>query len=104
MSKKYTFTINDYKWTLMFVDVAELPEKTDGTTLYNERTILIRNDLNRITTGIVIRHELTHAILCTQGRWSQNNFNQEDVCEFVGFQLPTINRITKGILGTLGDE
>lgn len=97
-NKKIKITINDcYEWTVQLVDISELPNKTDGIALYNERKILVRNDLDIVTTRCVLRHELTHAILCCQGRWSQKHFNQEEVCEFVGFQLPIINKIMKKI-------
>ena len=89
--------ISDYDWSVCLVDKSELPTKTDGITLYNERRILVRNDLDKITTKCVITHEITHAILCCQGRWLQKTFTQEEVCEFVGFQLNTINKIMNKI-------
>jgi len=91
-------SIQGYKWTVSFVDVSELPKATDGTTLYNERRILIRNDLDEVTTECVLRHELTHAVLCIQGRWCQKTFTQEEMCEFIGFQIPTINKLVKKVL------
>ncbi len=93
-----TIKIQNYKWTVDFVPVDQLPRATDGITLYNERKILIRNDLDKVTTECILRHELTHAILCIQGRWIQKKFTQEEVCEFVGFQTPTINALVKEVL------
>ena len=89
--------INDYPWWVERVNVDDLPNKSDGITLYNERKILIRNDLDAITTECVLRHELTHAILCCQGRWSQKTFTQEEMCEFIAFQLPIINKLVEQI-------
>ena len=93
-----TIKIQNYKWAVDFVPVDQLPRTTDGITLYNERKILIRNDLDKVTTECILRHELTHAILCIQGRWIQKKFTQEEVCEFVGFQTPTINELVKEVL------
>lgn len=95
---KKRIKIYEFSWEVKFIDVKELPPKTDGVTLYNERIILIRNDLNAITTQCVLRHELTHAILCMQGRWMQKTFSQEEVCEFIAFNLPLIDKLQKEIL------
>ena len=96
--------INGYKWSIKFVDVEELPNQTDGVTKYNDRQILIRNDLDTTTTKCVLRHELTHAVLCTQGRWLQKKFTQEEVCEFVGFQLPTIYELSEKVMKGVKNE
>lgn len=98
MKKPATISIQNYKWKVEFVSVLDLPKESDGTTLYNERRILIRDDLDEVTTECILRHEITHAILCIQGRWSQTSFTQEEVCEFIGFQTPTINELVKEVL------
>ena len=98
MKSTSIISIQNYKWKIEFVSVLDLPKENDGITLYNERRILIRDDLDEVTTECVLRHEITHAILCVQGRWSQNSFTQEEVCEFIGFQTPTINELVKEVL------
>ena len=87
--------INGFKWTVYFVDISKLPEQSDGITMYNERKILVRKDLDKETTKCVLRHEITHAVLCTQGRWSQKTFKQEEMCEFIAFNLDLINKLVE---------
>lgn len=95
--KMKKFLIQNYEWKVDFVELHNMPTGSDGITLYNERKILIRNDLDRTTTACVLRHELTHAILCVQGRWNQKTFTQEELCEFIGFQAPTISQLVDKI-------
>jgi len=99
MRKETTIDIYGYKWKVRFVDVSEMEDKMDGHTFYNERLILIRNDLEEITSECVLRHELTHAILCIQGRWLQEHFTQEEMCEFIGFQTPLLNKLVAKVRG-----
>ena len=83
--------IYGYKFQVLFVDKDDERIKgNDGLVLYNEFLILVRNDLNKQMTGCVLRHELTHAIMCVQGRWSHTKLSQEDMCEFIGFHAPYI--------------
>ncbi len=76
-----------YDWEVLFVDKddKDLGKNIDGITLYNDMKILVRNDLNPIMQKECLTHELTHAVLCTQGRCYQKKFDLEEVCEFVGF-------------------
>lgn len=84
-------TIYGYEFQVLFVDKNDERIKgSDGLVLYNEFLILIRNDLNTQMTSCVLRHELTHALMCIQGRWSQTKLSQEDMCEFIGFNAPFI--------------
>lgn len=83
--------IYGYKFKVVFVNKDdERIRGNDGLVKYNEFLILIRDDLNKQMTGCVLRHELTHAIMCVQGRWSHTKLSQEDMCEFVGFHAPYI--------------
>lgn len=92
-------TICGYKFNVIFVERSnERIQGNDGLVLYNDMVILIRNDLNETMTACVIRHELTHAIMCVQGRWSHRKITQEDMCEFIGFQAPYICELTNKIM------
>lgn len=73
----------------------------DGLVLYNDFLILIRDDLNKTITACVLRHELTHAIMCIQGRCRHEQVSQEDMCEFIGFQAPYICEKTEEIIKVL---
>ncbi len=89
-----------YPFTIKFVDFKgiELNGNSDGRTMLNGRTILIRNDLDDIDTELVLRHEVVHAILGTQGRCYQKKFDLEEVCEFIAYKLPEINDIVERIM------
>lgn len=87
-----------YKWDVDFV----APENqnlrgNDGCCLFNKRLILIRNDVGKSATECILRHELTHAMLCVQGRHYQRKFDVEEVCELVAFLTPAINSIVKEV-------
>ena len=88
-----------YPFQIKFVPASEIPN-CDGSTFHNDRVIKIRNDLDDIATEIVLRHEITHAILGTQGRVFQKKFDVEDVCEFIAYRLPEINSIVDYILNS----
>lgn len=86
-----------YTWDVLFVD-KEVIKGCEGQTRCNDLKILIRNDLPLVTTEIVIRHEVVHALLDTQGRVYQKKFDVEEVCEFIAWRLPEINQIVENIM------
>lgn len=104
-ANNFELRIGNYTWAVVFVDKNdERIRGCDGKTYYNDFEILIRNDLNKITTNIVIRHEVVHALLCTQGRWFQKKFDVEDVCEFISFRLEELKEIDELIFRNLIGE
>ena len=95
-----TFTINGYTWEAHFVPKEELSENTDGNTDYNGRVINVRDDLDADTTLVVIRHELTHAYLCSEGRYAMKSMTQEEMCEWVGWHADLIATLAANILAS----
>lgn len=99
MKNRIKINIYGYEWTIEFVNKDNKSLKgCDGMTYLNELTIFIRKDVNKQMIRSILRHELTHAILCVQGRWYQKKFDKEELCEFIAFQTPTIYQLTKQIL------
>lgn len=86
-----------YPFKIVSVDKEEI-QGNDGLCLNNDRIIKIRNDLDDIATELVLRHEIVHAILCTQGRVYQRKFSVEEVCEFISYKLPEIEQICEIIM------
>jgi len=86
-----------YPFKVMFVSYSEM-DGNDGSTFHNDRTIKIRDDLDKVATELVIRHEVVHAILGTQGRVYQKKFDLEDMCEFIAYKTPEINDIVERIM------
>lgn len=96
---KVNINLYNYKFKVEFVNKDDERIKGyDGLVLHNDFLILIRNDLNKTITACVLRHELTHAIMCIQGRCHHEQVSQEDLCEFMGFQAPYICKKTDDIM------
>ena len=86
-----------YEWKIAFVDKEQI-KGNDGQTCCNDFQILIRNDLSPVTTELILRHEVVHALLDTQGRVYQKKFDLEEVCEFIAWKLPEINQIVEDVM------
>ena len=98
-----TVELDGYSWNIIFTDRegfenADLPSSCDGITKFGEFSIYIDKNINPTAQKEVIIHELTHAILCTQGRWYQKKFDVEELCEFVGFCGEKIINATNKIM------
>lgn len=89
-----------YEWEVR-IATREETHGNDGQTRCNEFTILIADDLSLTTREIVLRHEVVHALLDTQGRVYQNKLSIEDMCEFIAWKLPEINDIMSRFVGVL---
>jgi len=97
--KQIKVNIYGYEWAIEFVNKdSKALQGSDGMTYLNLLTIVVRKDIHREMMKSVLRHEITHAILCVQGRWYQNKFDKEELCEFVAFQTPFINNLVEEIL------
>lgn len=90
--KDFKVRIGNYTWTVKFVDVQELP-RSEGQTRVNTFEILIRNSLDEPTRRLTFIHEVVHALLNTQGRFYQNKFTQEEICEFIAWRFNEIQDI-----------
>lgn len=88
--------IGGFPFTIRFVDKSEI-EGSDGLCCHNERVIKIRNDLDNIATRTIIMHEITHALLGTQGRVYQQKFSVEELCEFIAYRFPELTHIYETI-------
>lgn len=86
-----------YECKIAFVGKEQI-QGSDGQTRCNDFQILIRNDLSPVTTELILRHEVVHALLDTQGRVYQKKFDLEEVCEFIAWKLPEINQIVEDVM------
>ena len=102
MKKDIEIMINEYPFTIKFFKKNN--EYYDGLTRYNERIIEIRDDVDLIATMLLVRHEITHAIFCCQGRCYQKKFDVEEVCEFISYELPKINTICDYVKKIIEDK
>jgi len=72
-----------------------------GYTWCVHRAIDLNDELTREELPYVIRHEVCHALLDTQGRRFQKKFDIEELCEFVAWNNEEITRITNEIMKKL---
>ena len=100
--KSYTIVIYGKDWTVNFVPGIHeklTKEKYDGLCYYNELAIYISNDiLKKELIRETLMHELTHAVLCSQGRFHQKRFDAEDMCEFVGWNADLIIELADDVM------
>ena len=95
-ANSFQLRIGSYSWCVEFIDKDKEEIKgCDGRTLYNEFKIIIRNDLNYLATQLVLRHEVVHALLSTQGRVFQKKYDVEEMCELVAYRLSELEEIDK---------
>lgn len=76
-------------------------ENLEGLTNYRERQILVRDDLDDLTTMCMVRHELVHAILYTQGRTFYDSYDEELMADFVAMNFDLIDKLSKIVMKTL---
>lgn len=80
--------INHLLWEIKIVPTTDPELRVDGemcrgTTWYGKQQIYLAEELNGNTAMRVIIHELTHAYLYSTQMRIPENFNEEEVCEFV---------------------
>ena len=99
--ENFKITIYDIDWSIRVVskDDPRLEGNNDGICLYNDKTILVRDDLQYDVAYRVLIHEIIHAILCCQGRWAQKTFSQEEMCEFYAFTYHIVGKIMQSLGG-----
>lgn len=95
--------INNIEWYVISVpkndDNLWLEEKYHmGVTDFYNRKIYIDNSLALINKKYVLTHEITHALLCSYGFQLKDEFNQEELCEFVAYNLNTINNYVNELM------
>lgn len=101
MEKKIqNIRIGLYPFELEFVNRDDI-KGCDGRCFHNDRRLAIADDMDEVATILVIRHEVVHALLGTQGRAYQTKFGVEEMCEFVAYRLPEINEIMEYIENSL---
>ena len=85
------FHVNIYgrRWDIEFVDPKEI-EGYNALCYHSLFLIKIRNDFPKRTARLRYTHEIVHAILGSQGRMFQKRYSEEDVCEFISYNIEQI--------------
>ena len=96
---KYTIEINNVKWDFRFVDETCLPSGYHGDVSLEILAIRVLKTLPLERQRYIIMHELTHALLESQGRhYCYQNLTEEEVCEFMAWNADVIVNLTNYIL------
>ena len=93
---KTTFKISDTTYNLVITDDYESFIKNDGLfgeIIYDNLTIYIKDSLCDESKRRVIIHELTHALLNSQGRLYNNNWDREDLCEMFAWNAELLVKL-----------
>ena len=99
-NKGHFVNINGHFWDIKFVNSGDeylKSERLGWTDTYN-RVIRIDKSLDNESSRIVLIHELTHAFLDSQGRGRQDNFTQEELADFIGWNFDEITSILLEVL------
>lgn len=93
--------INGIDWNIEFEDESDPDLGTEyiGRTVQWKQRIVVNKTVTPQIMREVLIHELTHATLASQGRYFQQQFTTEDVCEFVGFNADNIIEKADYIMG-----
>lgn len=86
--------INNVEWDFNFVPSVCLPANYYGQCCEEELTINVLENMSPQRQRFTIIHELIHAIIHSQGRaYTWEDMNEENVCEFIAWNLDTINSL-----------
>lgn len=95
--------INNHTWSVRRLKAEDMDNNWGGTWCVH-RAIDLNETLTKDELPFVIRHEICHALLFSQGRRVQNKFNAEELCDFVAWNNEEITRITNEIMEKLEEE
>lgn len=99
MKRFVKIKINGHIWSVRRLKPEDMGNgKYYGYTWIVHRAIDLMDTLTEDELPYVIRHEVCHAILDTQGRRVQNKFNVEEICDFVAWNNEEISRLTNEIV------
>jgi len=106
VKKKYIFyaNIGNRKWSIRFMPKELMQEDNYGTCWTLKRAIDIQNCLDRGEAEIVLAHELTHAFLAVAGKLHVEDFSEENVCDFVAWNIDNIIQIRDEIISKRFDN
>ena len=90
--------IHSHLWSVRFLPNKLMREGDNGTCWSSKCAIDIRDDLTKTETELILTHELVHAFWVTCGRMFQEKITDEDVAEFVAWNIDEIIRIRDKIL------
>ena len=100
MKRNIDVVIGGHTWSIRRLKDKDMTG-TVGKTWSFHFAIDLNEELTEKELPLVIRHEVCHALLDTQGRAFQTKFGVEELCEFVAWNHEQIGVITQEIMERL---
>lgn len=99
-NKKFIFKvkIGNYKWSIRFLPPDLMRENEYGTCWSLKRAIDIDASLDKEEAKIILGHELSHAFLTVAGKLHNKDFDEEEVCDFITWNIDQIISIRDYVL------
>ena len=85
-------------WSVRFLKPEQMRESEYGTCWTLKRAIDIDGTLDYEETKIILGHELVHAYLAAFGKLHNKNFDEEEVCDFITWNIDDIISVRDKIL------
>ena len=90
--------IGNYKWSIRFLPPELMRENEYGTCWSLKRAIDIDASLDHEEAKIILGHELAHAFLTVAGKLHNKEFDEEEVCDFITWNIDQIITIRDKVL------
>lgn len=97
-----TITINNFNWTVSFVQ--SFDKEKFGTTRYLTQEIQVLDSLSMEETRRTMIHELVHAFMQSYGFNQIDEWDTEVVCDFISTYADSIVKMTDEVMIGLGKE
>ena len=95
-----TITINNFNWTVSFVQ--SFDKEKFATTHFLTQEIQVLDSLSREETRRTITHELIHAFMQSYGFGQIDEWDTEVVCDFISTYADSIVKMTDEVMIWLG--
>ena len=100
MKRMIKVSINNHTWAVRRLSPEDMNWakcQMYGYTWVQHKVIDILDTLEKKDLPLVIKHEVCHALLDTQGRRYQRKFDVEELCEFIAWNIDEIKKISDDI-------
>lgn len=98
MNNIFKVKIGNHKWSIRFLPPDLMRENEYGTCWSLKRAIDIDASLDKEEAKIILGHELSHAFLTVAGKLHNKQFDEEEVCDFITWNIDQIMSIRDYVL------
>ena len=98
MNSIFKVKIGNHKWSIRFLPPDLMRENEYGTCWSLKRAIDIDASLDKEEARIILGHELSHAFLTVAGKLHNKEFDEEEVCDFITWNIDQIMSIRDYVL------